>query len=101
MFKNDVIENKRKKELEKKRRLNILHLRNKFLAEWASTILGLNENKKREYIKKVTRLEFKKDENSYVINEIEKDFADNNIKISFNEIELKVKDFQIKAYVIV
>ena len=101
MFKNDVIENKRKKELEKKRRLNILHLRNKFLAEWASTILGLNENKKREYIKKVTRLEFKKDENSNVINEIEKDFADNNIKISFKEIELKVKDFQIKAYVIV
>ena len=100
MFRDDVIENKRKKELEKKRRLNVLYLRNKFLAEWASTILGLNENKKREYIKKVTRLESKKDQNSYVIKEIEKDFANNNIKISFNEIELKIKDFQIKANVI-
>ena len=100
MFRDDVIENKRKKELEKKRRLNVLYLRNKFLAEWASTILGLNENKKREYIKKVTRLESKKDQNSYVIKEIEKDFANNNIKISFNEIELKIKDFQIKANII-
>ena len=100
MIRDDVIENKRKKELEKKRRLNVLYLRNKFLAEWASTILGLNENKKREYIKKVTRLEFKKDENSYIIKEIEKDFAHNNIKISFNEIKLKIKDFQIKANVI-
>ena len=100
MFRDDVIENKRKKELEKKRRLNVLYLRNKFLAEWASTILGLNENKKREYIKKVTRLEFKKDENNYIIKEIEKDFTHNNIKISFNEIKLKIKDFQIKANVI-
>ena len=100
MFRESVIENKRKKELEKKRRLNILYLRNKFLAEWASTILGLNDNKKRKYIKKVTSLEFKKDENKYVIKEIEKDFAKNKIKISFNEIELKIKDFQIKANVI-
>ena len=74
-------------------------MRNKFLAEWASTILGLDENNKKEYIKKVTKLEFKKHDKSYVIKEIEKDFADNNI-ISFNEIELKIKDFQIKANVI-
>ena len=100
MFRESVIENKRKKELEKKRRLNILYLRNKFLAEWASTILGLNDNKKRKYIKKFTSLEFKKDENKDVIKEIEKDFAKNKIKISFNEIELKIKDFQIKANII-
>ena len=54
MFKESVIENKKKRDLEKKRRLNVLILRNKFLGEWASTILGLNEDKKLKYIKKVT-----------------------------------------------
>ena len=96
----NVIQHKRKKELEKKRRLNVLYLRNKFLAEWASSILRLDDNKKRKYIKKVTSREFKKDDNKYVVKEIEKDFANNNIKISFNEIELKIKDFQIKANII-
>lgn len=100
MFRESVIQHKRKKELEKKRRLNVLYLRNKFLAEWASSILRLDNNKKRKYIKKVTSREFKKDDNKYVVKEIEKDFANNNIKISFNEIELKIKDFQIKANII-
>ena len=101
MFKDSVIEYKRKKDFEKKQRLSALHLRNKFIGEWASTILGLNDHKKRKYINKVTSPEFKKDENKFVIKKIEKDFAKNNIKISFKEIELKIKDFQIKANVIV
>ena len=42
-------------------------------------------------------IKFKKDQNKYIIKEIEKDFVNNNIKISFNEIELKIKHFQIKA----
>ena len=101
MFKESVIVNKRKKDFEKKQRLSALHLRNKFIGEWASTILGLNDHKKRKYINKVTSPEFKKDENKFVIKKIEKDFANNNIKISFKEIELKIKDFQIKANIIV
>ncbi|GIS17474.1 MAG: hypothetical protein CM15mP118_3530 [Alphaproteobacteria bacterium] len=47
MFKENVIENKKKKDFEKKQRLNSIVLRNKFLGEWASTILELNDNKKR------------------------------------------------------
>ena len=86
MFRESVIENKRKKELEKKRRLNVLYLRNKFLAEWAANVLGLNDNKRRKYIKKLTSHKFKKDKNKYIIKEIEKDFVNNNIKISLNEI---------------
>jgi len=101
MFKESVIENKRIKDLEKKQRLNAIHLRNKFLGEWASTILGLNDKKKQKYINKVTSLKFKKDEDKFVIKKIERDFANSNIRISFKEIELKIKDFQIKANVIV
>ena len=99
MFKESVIENKKKKNLEKKLRLNALGLRNKFLGEWASTILGLNEEEKSKYIKKVTS--FKKNEYKFVIKKIENDFANNNIDISFKEIELKIQDFQIRANVII
>ena len=100
MFKKNVIENKRKKNFEKQR-ISALHLRNKFLGEWASSVLGFDNNKKRIYINKVVSAEFKKDDKTYVIKKIEKDFAENNIKISYREIEFKVKDFQIKANIIV
>ena len=101
MFKDDAIKNKRKKDLLKKQRLNVISLRNKFLGEWAATFLEFDENKKIKYINKVTSLELKKDNEKLVIKKIEKDFINNNIKISYKEIELKVKDFQIKAYIIV
>ena len=98
MFKENVIENK-KKALEKKQKFNSIVLRNKFLGEWASTILELNDKKKREYINKV--INFKNKEYKFVIRKIEKDFTKNNINISFKEIELKVRDFQIKANIVV
>ena len=99
MFKENVIENKKQKDFEKKQKLNSIILRNKFLGEWASTILELNDNKKKKYINKV--INFKKKEYKFVVKKIEQDFAKNNIKISFKEIELKVRDFQIKANIVV
>ena len=99
MFKENVIENKKKKDFEKKQKLNSIVLRNKFLGEWASTILELSDNEKQKYINKVINL--KKKEYKFVIKKIERDFVKNNIKISFKEIELKVRDFQIKANIVV
>ena len=94
MFKENVIENKKRKDFEKKQKLNSIILRNKFLGEWASTILELNDNKKKEYINKV--INFKKKEYKFVVKKIEQDFVKNNIKISFKEIELKARDFKLK-----
>ena len=99
MFQEDVIEKEKKKALEKKQKFNSIVLRNKFLGEWASSILGLNDDKKREFINEVINL--KKNEYKFVIRKIEQDFAKNNIKISYKEIELKVRDFQIKANIVV
>ena len=99
MFKNNVIENKKKEDFLKKQRLNVIDLRNKFLAEWASNILELNDKEKLTYIKKVTN--FQREENKFVVKKIEDDFASRNIKISYKEIEFKIKDFQIKANIIV
>ena len=101
MFKNSVIENKKKKDLLKKQRLNAIDLRNKFLAEWASNILELNDKEKLTYIKKVTSAYSQREENKFVVKKIEDDFASKSIKISFKEIEFKLKDFQIKANIIV
>ena len=101
MFKSSVIENKKKNDLLKKQRLNAVNLRNKFLAEWASNILELNDKEKLTYIKKVTNANFQREENKFVIKKIEDDFASRNIKISYKEIEFKIKDFQIKANIIV
>ena len=101
MFKNSVIENKKKKALLKKQRLNVIDLRNKFLAEWASNILELNDKEKLKYIKKVTKDYLQREENRFVVKKIENDFASRNINISFKEIEFKIKDFQIKANIIV
>ena len=95
MFKENVIENKRKKDLEKKKRDDALFVRNKFLGEWVSNILGLNDYKKNKYITKLTK--FKDGNNKFIIKKIEEDFANNDIHISFNEIKLKTKDFHIKA----
>ena len=68
MFKEKVIENKRKKDLEKKQREDALLVRNKFLAEWASNILGLNEHKKIKYINKLSK--FTKEKNKFIIKKI-------------------------------
>ena len=101
MFKNNVIENKKKKDFLEKQRLNVIDLRNKFLAEWASNILELNDKEKLIYIEKVTNAYFQKQENKFIIKKIEDDFASRKINISFKEIEFKIKDFQIKANIIV
>ena len=59
MFKENVIENKKKKDFEKKQKLNSIVLRNKFLGEWASTILELNDNKKKSILIKLLILKRK------------------------------------------
>ena len=99
-FKKSVIENRNIVDMEKKQRLKTLSLRDKFLVEWASSILGLNDTKKKIYISKLLDETLKKDNFKSIINKIEKDFFSNNINISSREIEFKAKDFHLKANVI-
>ena len=101
MFKENVIKNKNKRDFEKKHRLKVLALRNKFLGEWASNILGLNDLQKKKYITRVTKSEICDADYKIIIKDIEKDFKKKDIKISSREIEFKIKDFQLKANVII
>ena len=101
MFKDSILENKKKQDFEKKQRLKALCLRNKFLGEWASSILGLKYMHFKSYVKQITTSELINSEYKNVIKKIELDFQKNNIKIAYNEIEFKVKEFHMKANVIV
>ena len=101
MFKENILEYRKKKTIEKKHRFEAVYLKNKFLAEWASNVLELNHNNKVQYLNKILSLLNEQDKNNLIIKKIEKDFSNNNIKISFDEIELKSKDFQIKAHIVV
>ena len=100
-FKDSVKRQKYKVGFEQKQRMKALSLRNKFLGEWASSILGLKEKKMKVYISNVMLSDYKKPNYENVINKIEKDFIKKDIKISYREIEFKVKDFQMKANVII
>ena len=57
--------------------------------------------KKKNILIKLLALNLKKNDKKPLIKKIEKDFNNHNIKISYKEIEFKVKDFQIKANILV
>ena len=100
-FKNSVIKNKKLIDAEKKQRLNILSLRNKFLGEWASSILGLKPNQKKLYISNVIKLDLENINSKVIINKIVKDFKKKQINISSKEIQFKTNDFYLEANVII
>ena len=99
-FKKNVIEHKKNLALEKKRRLKTILLRNKFLGEWASSILGLNAVQRKMYITKVTKIYIEDKNSKNIIKKIEQDFIKEKINISFKEIEFKVHDFYLEAHVV-
>ncbi|MDA9558810.1 DUF1476 domain-containing protein [Alphaproteobacteria bacterium] len=100
-FKSSVIANKKLKEKEKDHRVNKVILRNKFLGEWAASILELNPDQKKVYISKVIELDKKNTNNKVIINKIKKDFKKKQINISSKEIQFKVNDFYLEANVII
>jgi hypothetical protein len=100
-FKSSVIANKKHKEKEKDQRVNKVILRNKFLGEWAASILELKPNQKKFYISKIIELDKENTNNKVIINKIKKDFKKKQINISSKEIQFKVNDFYIEANVII
>lgn len=100
-FKKSVIENKKLIDAEKKQRLNTLSLRNKFLGEWASSILGLNQNQENLYIKNLIKLDLENIYSEVIINKIVKDFKKKQINISSKEVKFKTNDFYLEANVII
>ena len=69
--------------------------RNKYIGEWASSILGFSEDKKKDYIEEVIKADFAEAGDEDVFRKIKSDLIDKNI--NDNEIRSKMKELNEKA----
>ena len=69
--------------------------RNKYIGEWASKILGYDEDKEKEYIQSVIKADFTEAGDEDVFRKIKNDLKNNNI--SDEDIRKKMDEFNEKA----
>tara|TARA_B100000886_G_scaffold183476_2_gene125903 strand:- start:1658 stop:1966 length:309 start_codon:yes stop_codon:yes gene_type:complete len=69
--------------------------RNKYLGEWASKILGYDEERQKEYIQEVIKADFAEAGDEDVYRKISSDLKDKNI--AEQEIRNKMQEFNEKA----
>ena len=69
--------------------------RNKYLGQWASQILGYDQEKEKEYIQNVIKADFEEVGDEYVFRKIKADLKDHNI--SDEEIRKKMDELNKKA----
>ena len=69
--------------------------RNKYLAQWASQILGYNQEKEKEYIQSVIKADFEEAGDEDVFRKLKKDLKDHNIPDE--EIRKKMDELIEKA----
>ena len=69
--------------------------RNKYLGQWASKILGYDQEKEKEYIQAVIKSDFEEAGDEDVIRKLKSDLADHNI--SDEEIRKKMDELNEKA----
>ena len=91
----------RKKSFEKKfahdeeLQFKISARKNKYLAQWASKILGYNEEKEKDYIQSIIKADFKEAGDNDVFRKLKTDLKDYNI--SEEEIRKKMDELTEKA----
>ena len=64
--------------------------RNKYLGEWASKILGYNEDQKKEYIQSVIKADFAEAGDEDVFRKVKEDLKNHNI--SEEDIRIKMEE---------
>ena len=69
--------------------------RNKYIGQWASKILGYDEEKEKEYIQSVIKADFQEAGDEDVYRKIKADLKDHSI--SDDDIRNKMKEFNEKA----
>jgi len=69
--------------------------RNKYLGQWASQILGYDQEKEKEYIQAVIKSDFEEAGDKDVFRKLKSDLADHNI--SDEEIRKKMDELNEKA----
>ena len=69
--------------------------RNKYIGQWASKILGYDDEKEKEYIQSVIKADFAEAGDEDVFRKVKEDLKDNNI--SDEEIRKKMNELNEKA----
>ena len=69
--------------------------RNKYIGQWASQILGYNQEKEKEYIHSVIKADFAEPGDEDVFRKVQSDLKDHNI--SDEEIRKKMDELNEKA----
>ena len=69
--------------------------RNKYLGQWASQILGYDQEKEKEYIQSVIKADFEEAGDEDVFRKLKSDLADRNI--SDEDIRKKMNELNEKA----
>jgi hypothetical protein len=93
--------NEREKSFEKKfahdeeLQFKVSARRNKYLGQWASQILGYDQEKEKEYIQAVIKSDFEEVGDEDVFRKLKADLADHNI--SDEEIRKKMNELKEKA----
>ena len=93
--------NEREKSFEKKfahdeeLQFKVSARKNKYLGQWASQILGYDQEKENEYIQAVLKSDFEEAGDEDVIRKLKADLADHNI--SEEEIRKKMNELNEKA----
>ena len=59
---------------------------NKYLGEWASSILGKNDLEKQNYIQEIIKADMEESGNEDVFRKVQKDFKSASISVEDNEI---------------
>ena len=93
--------NEREKSFEKKfahdeeLQFKVSARKNKYLGQWASQILGYDQEKEKEYIQAVIKSDFEEAGDEDVFRKLKADLADHNI--SDEEIKKKMNELNEKA----
>ena len=70
---------------------------NKYLGEWASSMLGKNEEEKKNYIQEIIKADMEEAGNEDVFRKIKKDFNSASISIEDSEIRDQMEKALLRA----
>ena len=70
---------------------------NKYLGEWASSMLGKNEEEKKNYIQEIIRSDLEEAGQEDVFRKIKKDFQKASISIEEKEIRVQMEKALLRA----
>jgi len=71
--------------------------RNKYLGQWASQILGYDQEKENEYIQSVIKVDFEEAGDEDVFRKIKKDFQEASVSIDDREIREQMEKALLRA----